>query len=528
MHRIYPPQQTRKKRKLAATKAANSRNAWFPGILTALYVVIVACLLAQHEVWRDEVRAWSITGSSPTFFALFKVLRNEGHPVGWYAVLYFGHLLWGSPLVLKLASLTAAAAAAYLVAAYSPFSAMEKILWLLGFYPLYEYSVQCRNYGLGMMLLFLFCAVYPQRKEKAVLPAVVLFLLSQTSLYGVILALALFVSRSVELLFLDRPAGHGRLPAFAAFAGICLSGICFAAWQMWPESTVLVTNIHQTTLADFAAALSSAFTDQGSFAHDAFSSPFPLIVPLLLTGIYLTLLRKPALLAYLFSAVIGMELAHRLVYSGAALRHQGFLFLAVFSVLWLDRFTEAQILKPSLWWEKIENKRSLLLRGGLFVLLLLQVYAGVKAVAKDIRYPMSSAGALASVLEAHPGLAQAIILTEPDYLAETLPYYLPNRIYLAREDRFGSVVSFTAVSRPLCTLGELLDKAGELSKQYGSEVLLLVPPGLEGNGSISMMYGREFRYSAGDIRRLSDETELVAVLDRALSDENYAVYRVKH
>jgi hypothetical protein len=51
---------------------------------------------------------------------------------------------------------------------------------------------------------------------------------------------------------------------------------------------------------------------------------------------------------------------------------------------------------------------------------------------------MSSSKALGAFLNGAPSFRDAILVPEPDYYIESLPYYAHNPIYLARERRFGN------------------------------------------------------------------------------------------
>ena len=42
-----------------------------------------------------------------------------------------------------------------------------------------------------------------------------------------------------------------------------------------------------------------------------------------------------------------------------------------------------------------------------------------------------------------PELKDAILIGDPDYMLEPMHYYLPNRTYFVREQRYGGIVHFT-------------------------------------------------------------------------------------
>src|SRR5687768_4241947 len=69
----------------------------------------------------------------------------------------------------------------------SPFSKPEKLLFVFGYFFLYEYTVISRNYGL--LLLFLFAAIVFYTKRKHLLLGISLAALANTHLFGLLFAL---------------------------------------------------------------------------------------------------------------------------------------------------------------------------------------------------------------------------------------------------------------------------------------------------------------------------------------------------
>ena len=495
--------------------------------VTLLYAGLIVYLSSNHELWRDEVRALSIAGDSTSIADLLSRLRNEGHPVLWYLLLLLGYWLFPHAVVLKAASIAVAALAAYILLSRAPFPLFVKIMFLLGCYPVYEYSVMCRNYGLGMLFLFLFCALYRQRFSRPLLAAVVLCLLAHTSMFGAVLSAGLIAMLSVETIVRRRELSSHRQFGLLTCLALSVLGILLAVLQMKPDATSVVTPLHSLRLFDVKWALFYSFLSHGSLMRDAFVCPYRVVMPLFFAVLYLLMLRKPSIAAYLFAVVLGMELVFRLVYPLVTFRHQGFMYLAVFSAIWLSRVSGSEILKESLVMKRFEPVRQGLLSSGLLLLLSLQIYAGYRLVMLDILYPMSNAQAFGAYVGANPGLADAIILAEPDFTLDTLPYYLNNRLYFARERQFAKYVSFTTKAEREMSLAYLLNAARYLREHFKVPVLLLLPPKLPLGGVLPMAYGKRFVFSANDIGRLVAEAERLKVFGGAVFDENYAVFRLR-
>ncbi|WP_260684662.1 hypothetical protein [Rhizobium laguerreae] len=72
------------------------------------------------------------------------------------------------------------------------------------------------------------------------------------------------------------------------------------------------------------------------------------------------------------------------------------------------------------------------------------------------------------LIRSRPEPAKATIVAEPEYLAETLPYYIDNPIYLTREHIFWTYVRFTKEAQLDGDLGETLKTSQDLRAQVSS------------------------------------------------------------
>src|ERR1700712_2705916 len=130
-------------------------------VLFGVWFAIVLWLTVHHAYWRDEVRALNIATQGDSIGEMLVRLRGEGHPALWYVLLRLAYGLLG-PVALPMCSLIVAAAAAALLIWRSPFGFVLKALLLASKFFLFEYVVMARNYGIGMLLIFSFAALYPK------------------------------------------------------------------------------------------------------------------------------------------------------------------------------------------------------------------------------------------------------------------------------------------------------------------------------------------------------------------------------
>ncbi|MCB0343571.1 MAG: hypothetical protein KDD66_00565 [Bdellovibrionales bacterium] len=490
------------------------------------YIALIGVFSAFHEIWRDEMRALNIVRESSDFLEVVSRLRNEGHPLLWYALLNLAYSVFQSTIVLKLCALASAAAAAAIFLFRAPFPLLLRLLWLAGFYPAYEYSVMCRNYGIGMFCLFAAAACYRKRIDSPWKLALCLSLAALTSAYGIIHVVAFAAALILEPIFCTSVRTKKAMKSLY-FAGLtALGAAAVSLWTIFPERTTSVTELHSLSLQDILQAAVVGALNHGSSFHNALVSPYPLIVPLVLVGVYTLLLKSPAAIVYLFSVVVGMEMFNSLVYSGAALRHQGFLLLGIIIAVWLSR---TNALAPNLRVGPLSERfAQRLLNIGIAVLLLLQTVPAYRAIKSDLLFPRSSAAALADFVQSHSDYQHAVIAAEPDVALESLPYYLNNSTYLVREKRFGSVVSFTTVSNPQLSLDELISELTQLSAKRNQPVLLLLPPSIEAKSTISVGYDRTLEVSSKGLVQLNSESQKLACFEGALTDENYCAWLINY
>ena len=111
---------------------------------------------------------------------------------------------------------------------------------------------------------------------------------------------------------------------------------------------------------------------------------------------------------------------------------------------------------------------------GLTPLIVLNVVLGGQYAWDDIQHALSSNRAFAQLIQQTPAYRDAIIMAEPDYAVESLPYYADNPLYLLREGRFNKTVSWTTASADRMSLGQLLAAAKQVQAQEQRPVLIVL------------------------------------------------------
>jgi hypothetical protein len=133
-----------------AHKAGASRHPRLEACIFAIYLLLVIIGIANHEPWRDEIRAFAISLHANSPGSLITLIQHEGHPPLWH-ILLKPFTLFPNEQSLKLAGLMTGVASAWLL------YRMPLTLWiragiLLNYYWIYEYVVISRSYALGFLL----------------------------------------------------------------------------------------------------------------------------------------------------------------------------------------------------------------------------------------------------------------------------------------------------------------------------------------------------------------------------------------
>ena len=178
--------------------------------------------------------------------------------------------------------------------------------------------------------------------------------------------------------------------------------------------------------------------------------------------------------------------------------------------------------------------RALSFAGRVAFLLLLGVQSasGLNDIRKALtgELVMSRSADLGRLIASSSDLSNAVIVGEPDFLAEPLPYYIPNRTYLVRERRFGNIVTFSKSGQIHVDLGEILRVSRELQQTTGEPIVILLSHRLDQitPGQIYLEgYNWTFRASAEQIREFLDATTMLRRFEPARSDESFDVYLLK-
>ncbi len=154
-------------------------------LLIAAFFALGLVQIFHHPLWQDEWQAWLVVRDSPSLFELFRNLRYEGHPALWYLVLYPLSRVTTQPWPCNCCTWPWPPPRS-MFSAVSPFTRLQKILFIFGYFPCFEYCRDqpqlCRRSALDLCG----CAVWPRRFPGNTWCWRSAFPCLQTSVYGLL------------------------------------------------------------------------------------------------------------------------------------------------------------------------------------------------------------------------------------------------------------------------------------------------------------------------------------------------------
>jgi len=511
---------------------------------TALWVVcgwaiLVGLLLLRHAFWRDEVRALSLALQGDTVADMLRAVHGDGHPAVWYLLLRGVHTLLPASVVLPLVSVAVALSAALLLAWRSPFGWFVVAALLLGRLGLYEYSVMARNYGISMLLMFLFATLYPKHRDRGIALGLVLLVLANSNVHSVILAGAFALFWLLDILndrSVDRPVA---LRVFTVNALIVVLGVLLCVITVYPPFNDAAQDF--IPAGDGARSLATALLLPAASFWELAGNGLPvaarmrslwpshyLLISQLLMSVVLVvstfgLSRRPAAVVAALVTLFGFSTFFSLVYPGFY-RHQGLWLVFLVSLYWIVGRDAPAGTSPAV------RKLCSVGMACFAALLVLQVAVGLQKVVPIASgdEPVSRSRELAWLIEQLPELRAATIMADPDYLVEPLAYYLPNRTYLLREQRFGNVVHFTRKARLVLHLQDILEAGRRVRSMTGQPVVILLHEQLDPSAPVQAIregYNWQLWTSPEQVRAFLSSTRRIARFDPVCcNDESYDVY----
>jgi hypothetical protein len=471
--------------------------------------------LLNHAMWRDELTIWLIARDSESISDLFRIIRYEPHPALWYLCVSLLYRISHNPVMMQIFHLGLGTGGAYLFLRHSPFKPLQKVLFIFGYLPFYEYLIISRNYSLGILFAFAFCAGYETRKKSYLWLALFLFLMANSNAYSLFIAFALGLTLIVEYAFRERLGYRTRaslrnqLMSLAIFILGLMSSIAFL---IPPTDNVENGGLARGwmltfDLRHFFTALARLWNSYVVVIVAGDSKYYSVIICGVLSLVIIafftaSLAQKYLALFFYGTATLEILLFTYVKFLGAQ-RHFGHLYMVLIIAFWLasyypnsnalwhsmtqgiNRFQSrsARSLEPRSAIDSspifnftsersIQNPLERPAKTLLTILLYAQLVGGAIAFSRDLVIPYSASKATAHYIQAHH-LDRLSIAGSQDIAMAPVSGYLGQKIYYPERRGLGSFVLFNS-TRTEVNADEVLQQVSHLLNKRQSQILLIL------------------------------------------------------
>ncbi len=410
----------------------------FEAILVLLYFCVAFINALNHEMWRDELHSWSIARESTSLEDLFSNIRYEGHPLLWYLCLYIIINIFSDQLfAMQIFHLLIATFTVFIFVKFSPFNRLQKSLFAFGYFPLFEYSTICRNHGLAILFIFSFCALFKTRAKNYLALSLILFLMSQASAFGLIIAVAFGVTLFLEYVFDKKNESIREAKWGIAAIAIFVTGIALSIFQIMPPMDSELNNRWGINVQAVSTVWKS-YVPIPEIRYDFWNSNFighpffQMVLSSIIIGVSLLFLYRHPQILFLYG--LGTFLLIMFFYSKypGFLRHQGHLFILFIACFWLVKDVESGSGFDQLAGCLASNRDRFLT-----MLLLLHLVAGAYASVMDWIYPFSVSKEAAAFIKDNK-YDTLPILGDKDYMASAVSIQLGRKFFYPARNREGS------------------------------------------------------------------------------------------
>ncbi len=470
-------------------KKIGDNENYFTNTLIFIFLILGLIGIINHAMWRDEINVWLMTRDSLSIPELFQNMKYEGHPALWYICLYLLNQITHDPVIMQFFHLFLGVASAYIFFRFSSFTKLQKSLFCFGYLPFYEYLLVSRNYAIGVLLIFGFCALFPKRKTSYIALSIILFLLANANAYCLLIAIALGATLIFE--YIIAPTTVSKLDIVLSLS-IFILGIFFSLLLLIPpQDSVLAGGTSGWVLQfDFIRLITSLTRIWSGYVviivpndKNAIEMSIFALVSVgffIFTALFLS--RKPvALFLYLFGTLEILTFTYIKFLGGP--RHFGHLYILLIASLWIASYYPKKNFPEDLSANKLfvqfqQAIKKLILfaeahQKTFFMLLLYaQLLSGVVAFGRDLLIPFSASRETARFIQQQQ-LDRLLTVGSTDYAISPICGYLNKKVYYPEIKSMGSFVLFTKQRKDVDNQ-EVLTQTGSLFNQENNKILLIL------------------------------------------------------
>jgi len=479
-----------------------------PWFFIGLFAVLGLIGTLNHVMWRDEFNTWLIVRDSDSLLEMLGRVKYQGHTALWSLCVSLLQNFSDSPVIMQVFHWALAVLSVTVFWLYSPFSHRQKALFTFGYIPFYQYLLIARPYALGMLFLFMFCAVFPARKKSYIPAAILLALMANSNAYALFIAAALLAMLGLEFLLNEeqrsRYLSHASSYDLVISAIIVAASFGFSAYILTPP--IDSTNhggLHAWKLAlDVRRALKAwnrIFGGYTLIVPDSSRWPDLILCSLLTLGaiaiFLLKFLKKPLVFGFFVLAYLQFLGFSYFRYLGGGPRHFGHLYLILLAAFWIGSYLpESDALTKRLsvsrrWLAIGQNWASPLLT----TIIVFQFLGGLYGLPRDLFIPFSASRQVTTFIQ-DSGWQDEFIVASRDANMAPISGYLDRQLYYPELREMGSFTLYREERREV-SHAEILDQIQDLItiQKRADRVLLLLHKPLDAESeTLSIEPIREF------------------------------------
>lgn len=465
---------------------ANPSKPLFYYSVTLAYLAILVVGGYFHEYWRDEAFTWLIMDAHNSLADITEKLAYVGHPKVWYVLIYGLKMICNSHLILPISNTFFMTIAIFLFLKYSPFTNLQKLLFALGFFPVFQYGLIVRPYGLIIMLLFAWCAIRPLMFKRPISAGLIIAALASlhahTLMYCIVILFIEFIyciksRQSLSLLDDNAESISIKKPTFVIAIIIILMSFAWTVYQLIPPESQKVSTFtapqHLFVFKSFANAFFPNF--HILHRHLIIQTAAGLILWALSWPCFF---RKRLGFGYYFLWTLSLALFTVFIYKGYRWHH-GFYFLFFVMAYWIGNCGA-----------NFENRQTKYARYYITILFFIQAMFGMYALTYDIATTCSSGRPAAAYMKGQdltnlpkvgikvlePKYAPTRYKWEIDELQSTMVYMDDKNVYDPNSGKFERYWVHYADPEyfPKVTIEEIMNGLKKISMDLKSDLLVLV------------------------------------------------------
>ncbi len=399
--------------------------------MTLLYFAVSLIGILNHEIWLDEAHHWLLARDSGSISELFANTRREGHPILWNLLLFGITRLTTNPVWMQVFHVLISTSAVYVFLRHAPFRWIFKILFVFGYFMLFEYNLISRNYVLGILFLFLACSSLFQPTNFL---RTCIFLAMAVNVHVMFAApcLAIFLT----LLFFGTASKMTKKGRLAAVAVFCFGFIILLIQITNMESSWMLDRINQQSLTErIGHAIPTFF--KGVFMIPDFTAdrfwntnlivnrfrPLAIVLTFIAYLIPIFLFRKRPTLFFVYLALLGTQFFF-FITGQLASRFNGMSYLILIIGLWMEKRESGSVIK----WDLTSFKTPII-----YAILAIHFSSGIYAYTMDAVYTFTSTKEIAAFLDDNNLANEKIASATCD--GTVLSAYLERKVWFLCEGR---------------------------------------------------------------------------------------------